>query len=249
MATRSDAADVAVGYFPGITAWVVGDTMRTQRERAAWMAARRVEEVQQVATEERLAIARDLHDIVAHNVSVIAVQAEAAQVDRRRPTRNGPGRRWTTSPTRRAPRWPSFAGCWASCVRSTTSRRSPGSTAIDELVETVSGAGMDVELSRAGVGPVDAVAGLTAYRVVQEALTNVLKHAGPCATEVASGYRRRCARRGRGRRRVRVARNGSTGHGLVGMRERVSVLGGTLDTGAGTRRVGSRCGRGLPLSA
>ena len=76
---ESDAADVVVGYFSGITAWIVGDTMRTQRERAAWMAARRVEEVKQVATEERLAIARDLHDIVAHNVSVIAVQAEGAR--------------------------------------------------------------------------------------------------------------------------------------------------------------------------
>ena len=108
--------------------------------------------------------------------------------------------------------------------------------AIDDLVDTVR-ARRDGRPARRvpGVGPVDAVAGLTAYRVVQEALTNVLKHAGPCATNVASGYRRRCVRRDRRRRRARTAHGSNGGHGLVGMRERVSVLGGTLDAGAGTR--------------
>ena len=73
---------------------------------------------------------------------------------------------------------------------------------------------------------------VTAYRVVQEALTNVLKRAGPCATNVGVDIGTDAlvvtvVDDGRG------PRNGSRGHGLVGMRERVAVLGGTLDTGAG----------------
>ena len=140
----SDAADVAVGYFSGITAWVVGDTMRTQRERAAWMATRRVEEAQRRRREERLAIARDLHDIVAHNVSVIAVQAEgrAGGVGVRPGAgRAGDGRRRRHGAHARSP---NCAGCSASCVRRTSFAPQPGLEAIDDLVETVRRAGMDV---------------------------------------------------------------------------------------------------------
>jgi signal transduction histidine kinase len=243
---ESDAADVVVGYFSGITAWIVGDTMRTQRERAAWMAARRVEEVKQVATEERLAIARDLHDIVAHNVSVIAVQAEGARsIVASDPERAGHAMDDVAETARTAlAELRQLLGV----LRSEDVRApQPGLDGIDELVESVSGAGMDVELSRAGVGPVDAIAGLTAYRVVQEALTNVLKHAGPCATKVhldigADALVVAVVDNGCG------SRNGSTGHGLVGMRERVSALGGTLDTGT-TPGGGFTVRARLPLSA
>ena len=99
-------------------------------------------------------------------------------------------------------------------------------------------AGMDVRLSRSGVRPVGAVAGLTAYRVVQEALTNVLKHAGPCATDIALSVSDDAlivcvVDDGAG------PRGGNGGHGLVGMRERVSVLGGTLDAGTLDSLVGT----------
>ena len=232
----SDAADVAVGYFAGITAWVVGDSTRTQREHAALMATRRVEETQRAATQERLAIARDLHDIVAHNVSVIAVQAEAAQaVLASDPARAGQAMESVADTAR---------GALVELRRLLGVLRSehdfapqPGLESIDDLVETVRRAGMDVRLSRSVVRPVGAVAGLTAYRVVQEALTNVLKHAGPCATDVALSVCRRRVDRVRRRRRCRSAcrqRRPRVGRHA----ERVSVLGGTLDAGAG-RRAGS----------
>ncbi|MGH8978318.1 MAG: sensor histidine kinase [Acidimicrobiia bacterium] len=228
----SDAADVVVGYFSGITAWVVGDTMRTQRERAAWMATRRVEEAQHAASQERLAIARDLHDVVAHNVSVIAVQAEAAQaVLGSDPARAERAMEDVAETARSAlAELRRLMGVLRSEVELAPQ---PGLEAIDDLVENVRRAGMDVELSRTGGGAVEAIAGLTAYRVVQEALTNVLKHAGPCATNVGVDVGTDALvvtviDDGRG------PRNGMNGgHGLVGMRERVAVLGGTLDAGAG----------------
>ena len=101
--------------------------------------------------------------------------------------------------------------------------------------------------SRASDTDVDEVAGLTAYRVVQEALTNVLKHAGPCATDISVAVRDDAlvvsvVDDGRGPGAV----NG--GHGLIGMRERVAVLGGTLDAGAGDHG-GFVVRARLPLSA
>ncbi len=228
---QSDVADVAVGFFTGISAWIIGLTMRSQREHAAWMEARRDDDTRQAATQERIAIARDLHDIVAHHVSVIAVQAEGAQsVLESRPERAGEAMADVAETARTA---------LAELRRLLGVLRSeggvapqPGLAAIDDLVDSVRHAGMDVRFTRLADSDVDAVAGLTAYRVVQEALTNVLKHAGPCATDVSVAVRDDAlvvsvVDDGRGPGVV----NG--GHGLIGMRERVAVLGGTLDAGEG----------------
>ena len=244
----SDAADVAVGYFAGITAWVVGDSMRTQRERAAWMATRRVEETQRAATQERLAIARDLHDIVAHNVSVIAVQAEAAQaVLASQPDAGGAGDGGRRRHRASVRSW-SCAGCSACCARNTTSHRSPGWKRSTTSSRRCGARGWTSACRVRSCARSTRSPGLTAYRVVQEALTNVLKHAGPCATDVALLVSRRRVGRvaSSTTARVRVPANG--GHGLVGMRERVAVLGGTLDAGAGPAG-GFAVRARLPLSA
>jgi signal transduction histidine kinase len=220
--------------------------MRTQRERSAWLAQRRVEETQRAATQERLDIARELHDIVAHHVSVIAVQAEAAQsVLATRPERAGQAMADVAETARTAL---TELRRLLGVLRSEATRApQPGLNAIDELVDTVRRAGMDVTMSRSGTPrTVDAAAGLTAYRVVQEALTNVLKHAGPCRTDVAVSF-------GDDALVVTVTDDGrgpgspNGGHGLVGMRERVTVLGGTLDAGASPRG-GFSVRASLPLS-
>ena len=231
LADSPDASDVAVGYLSWITAWFLGDAIRTQRERTAWIEARREDDARRAVLGERMAIARDLHDIVAHHVSVIAVQAEGAQsVLATRPERAGQAMADVAETARTA---------LAELRRLLGVLRSeggvvpqPGLAAIDVLVDSVRHAGMDVRLTRANDSDVDAVAGLTAYRVVQESLTNVLKHAGPCATDVSVAVRGDALvvsviDDGRGP----DATNG--GHGLIGMRERVAVLGGTLDAGAG----------------
>ena len=76
---QADVADLAVNSLVALGGWVVGDTTRGQRERTAWLAERQEDEARRAAAEERMRIARDLHDVVAHHISVIVVQAEAAQ--------------------------------------------------------------------------------------------------------------------------------------------------------------------------
>jgi signal transduction histidine kinase len=237
----ADAADIAVGYFSGITAWVIGDTTRGQRERAVWLEERREEAARQAASDERIRIARDLHDIVAHHVSVIAVQAEAAQeVLAARPDRAADAMATVADTARTAL---TELRRLLGVLRSDGAMSpQPDLATIDELVESVRRTGLPVAVHTTGdERPIDAVVGLTAYRVVQEALTNVLKHAGASRAEVGldfaddalvvsvvdDGAKPRRTPNGLGP-------SDGGGQGLVGMRERVAVLGGSLDAGPGT---------------
>jgi signal transduction histidine kinase len=234
----SDASDVATSYFTGITAWVVGDTTRGRRERALWLEDRRADAARQAARDERVRIARDLHDVVAHHLSVIAVQAEAAQeVLASRPDRASAAMGHVADTARTAlGELRRVLGVLRSDAALTPQ---PDLAAIGELVASVQAAGLRVTLedgSGNGDG-VDAVVGLTAYRVVQEALTNVLKHAGPCQASVDIGRTDKglvvtVSDNGRGARApVANGQSPGQGQGLVGMRERVTVLGGRFDAG------------------
>jgi signal transduction histidine kinase len=239
---QADAADVVVNYFVGLTSWVVGDTMRGQRERAELLAARRDDAAERAAADERVRIARDLHDVVAHHISVIAVQAEAAQeVAATDPARASQAMA-TVSDTARAALGELRRALGV--LRSEAGRSpQPQLAAVDDLVDSVRRAGLAVDVRTTGEArPVDGVVGVTAYRVVQEALTNVLRHApasrarvdldfcdGALVVTVADdGRGARAPRRGSGG----GARGGSGGgHGLIGMRERVAAVGGELDVG------------------
>jgi signal transduction histidine kinase len=246
---ESDAADVAVGYFAGITAWAVGDAMRAQRERASWLEQRRADEAARATAEERARIARELHDVVAHHVSVIAVQAEAAQeVFATRPERAQQAMADVATTARAA---------LVELRRLLTVLRADGGAApqpdlgsLDALLDSVRRAGLDVTVREHGrPRPLDAVVGLTAYRIVQESLTNVIKHASAQRAEVDLDFEGEALV-------VTVSddgvtngsSSGGTGQGLVGMRERVAVLGGSLD--AGPRATGGFAVRArLPLGA
>ncbi|MGH9209888.1 MAG: sensor histidine kinase [Acidimicrobiales bacterium] len=244
----SDAADITVGYFSGITAWVVGDTTRGQRERAVWLEERRADAARQAAADERIRIARDLHDVVAHHVSVIAVQAEAAQeVFAAKPDRAADAMARVADTARTAlAELRRLLGVLRSDAGLTPQ---PDLATVDELVASVRGAGLAISLRTSGdaARAVDPVVGLTAYRVIQEALTNVLKHAGDASAEIdleygddalvvtvvddgASGGRSGdTTAPGPGRNGRGVV--AGAGQGLIGMRERVAVLGGSLETG------------------
>jgi signal transduction histidine kinase len=234
---QADLADVAVNYLVGIGAWVVGDSTRSQRERTAWLAQRQEDEARRAAAEERVRIARDLHDVVAHHISVIAVQAEAAQEVLAAHPERAEGAMATVADTAR-----SALGelrRMLALLRSDAGRApQPDLGAVDELVASVRSAGLAVEVRTTGPArPVDGVVGVTAYRIVQEALTNVLRHADARRACVDLAFEAdalviRVADDGRGPRAVRPrATDGGGGQGLVGMRERVSVLGGRLETG------------------
>ncbi|OPC82303.1 two-component sensor histidine kinase [Embleya scabrispora] len=224
-------------------AWVLGDSMRTRRafyaeleERATRLEFERDQQAQIAAAAERARIARELHDVVAHNVSVMVVQADGAAYaidaapDRAREalgTIAATGREALAEMRR-------LLGVLRSQTETEAYVPQPGVEQLDELVEQVRTTGLNVELTVAGV-PVElpqSVA-LTAYRIVQEALTNTRKHGGPDVTaKVGVGYgeaglEMEISDDGRGA----AAPGDGMGHGLVGMRERVAMLGGRLRTG------------------
>ncbi|MGW1989768.1 sensor histidine kinase [Embleya sp. NPDC001921] len=224
-------------------AWVLGDSMRTRRafyaeleERATRLEFERDQQAQIAAAAERARIARELHDVVAHNVSVMVVQADGAAYaidsspDRAREalgTIAATGREALAEMRR-------LLGVLRSQTETDAYVPQPGVDQLGELVEQVRTTGLNVELRVEGV-PVElpqSVA-LTAYRIVQEALTNTRKHAGPDATATVGvgygedGLEMEISDDGRGA----AAPGDGMGHGLVGMRERVAMLGGRLRTG------------------
>jgi signal transduction histidine kinase len=232
---QADAADVAINFFVGITAWVVGDTMRGQRERTALLAARHEDEAERAAADERVRIARDLHDIVAHHISVIVVQAEAAQEVLGADPARAEGAMATVADTARTALGELRRALGV--LRSDTGRApQPELAGVADLVASVRQAGLAVDVRTTGPArPVDGVVGVTAYRVVQEALTNVLRHAHAQRAQVDLVF-------DDGSLVVTVVDDGEgasadgegpPGQGLVGMRERVAAVGGDLATGPG----------------
>jgi signal transduction histidine kinase len=224
--------------------FLFGSTVRNRRLYNAELEARnealereRDEEAKRVLADERLRIAQELHDVVAHSMGVIAVQAgvgvhvidqDPAEAKRSLEAIAGTSRSTLTEIRRilGVLRDDGAAGY----------QPAPGLADLDHLVGDFEVAGLPVTVTRAGgLHPLPPGIDLTAYRIVQEALTNTLKHAGPAHASVTIEYRPDALR-------LRVTDdgrgvNGTTsdgGHGLLGMRERVGVYGGSLVAGPRT---------------
>jgi signal transduction histidine kinase len=215
--------------------WTIGDSINTrERDREA--------RIGRAAGEERARIARELHDVITHNVSVMVVQAAAA------------GEIFDTDPQRAR----EAIGAVEETGRRALNelRRLLGAVADDdavvvpqpslnrvgELVERVRAAGLEVELIEEGTpGDVPEGVGLSAYRIVQESLTNTLKHAFASHVTVRVRHSGDAVE-------VEVTDDGvgaalhGEGRGLIGMRERVALYGGELDAG-------SRAGGGYGVRA
>ncbi|MGZ8740952.1 MAG: sensor histidine kinase, partial [Gaiellaceae bacterium] len=194
----------------------------------------RADEARAAVAEERARIARELHDVVGHSVSVMTVQASGVRrllrPDQQRERdalliveRTG---REALAEMRR------MVGVLRRPEEGPVLAPQPSLEHLDRLVEQAREAGLPVELRVEGDAfQLPAGVDLTAYRLVQEGLTNALKHAGATRAEVVVNYSD-CALEvvvsddGRG-----VGSDDGGGHGLVGMRERVSVYGGELDAG------------------
>lgn len=220
--------------------FVLGNSLRVFEQRASEQAVRALvaetearERALAAVAEERARIARELHDIVAHSVGLIVVQAGAAeQVVEEDPdfTRRALSTIRTTgssalvemrrlvSVLRDPDAEPDFAP-------------QPGLTALPDLVERTREAGLDVDLTVSGDrSDLPRGVDLTAYRIVQEALTNVRRHSAASRAEVSLEVGTESVHievTDAGPPRVRAA---APGHGLVGMRERVALYGGRLDT-------------------
>lgn len=209
------------------------------RARATDAERERDQHAQLAAQTERTRIARDMHDVIAHALAVIVVQSDGASY----------AVRHSGSPDAATEALEAIGGtsrhALAETRRLVGALREEGETAelapsfgaadIDALVSGVRDAGLSVDLHTDDVDRVPPAAGAAAYRVVQEALTNVIKHAGRDATATV------VAQRTDGELRIQVADTGrgllpgaadQRGYGLLGMRERVTVLGGRLSAGS-----------------
>jgi signal transduction histidine kinase len=233
--------------------WLVGDSMRTRRaytaeleQRAMRLEREREDKALRAVAEERARISRELHDVVAHHVSVIAVQAGAAWEEATTdPAREALGLIQRTSRQVLAELRSMLDVPRADGVGPALAPQ-PSLLEVDRLVAQSQSAGLPVELVIAGEPcPLPALLGLAAYRVVQEALTNTLRHAGPAHARVEVRYGDNLLElevTDDGRATAGQTDNGSGGRGLIGMRERVALLGGELE-------VGPRPGGGFRVAA
>ncbi len=223
---------------------LLGDAMRSRRDLAEEAEARadlaertREEEALRRVSEERLAIARELHDVVAHTVALINVQAGvAAHVFESNPRQA----REALEHVRQATHGTlNELRAMVGVLRAQTNETAPleptrGLDGLDELVARVRGAGLDVSVERRGESrELPSHVDLAAYRVLQEALTNVLSHNGPSRVIVSIDYRPRELelRVVNGPGTARPATAFRAGHGITGMRERVTAIGGSLEVG------------------
>jgi signal transduction histidine kinase len=205
------------------------------RDRAQRLQAERDQQATIAATAERTRIAREMHDIIAHHLTVMVALSEGAAAQT------------TTSPERAAAAMRTVSETGRQALSDTrrllgvlrdadgAPARTPQPDSLDDLVERVRGAGLTVRYQEHGAPPAEPAVRLAVYRVVQEALTNTMRHGGQGATaDVRVIYQPDEVR-------VDVTDDGGdarpqapgpgAGRGLVGMRERFEALGGRLDSG------------------
>ncbi|MEU6259316.1 sensor histidine kinase [Streptomyces sp. NPDC047043] len=257
-----NAAKAVFLTVPFALAWVLGDSIRTRRayfaqleERAARLEKEREAQAKVAVAAERARIARELHDVVAHNVSVMVVQADGAayvldaapdQAKKALETISSTGRQALAEMRR-------LLGVLRTGEHQEVGEYvpQPDVEQIDELIEQCRTSGLPVDFKVEGTPrPLPSGVELTAYRIVQEALTNTRKHGGPNAGASVrlvyfdDGLGLLVEDDGKGAPHELYEEGGADGqgHGLIGMRERVGMVGGTLDAGP-------RPGGGFRISA
>jgi signal transduction histidine kinase len=257
--------DLAASLLVLALAWAFGDWARTRRlyagameERTRLLEAEREERARRAVQDERERIARELHDVVTHHVSVVVIQAGAGlSALARRPEQTRTALEAIDRTARQALHdmrlMLGILGEQPDAPGPPTDRGPmPGLERLGELLEEVRAAGLPVELALDGDRRrLEAGVELSAYRIVQEALTNTLKHARGARARVELRYEPTALvigvsdEGGAGRRDVGAADTG--GRGLIGMRERVALFGGEFE--AGPTSTGFRVAARLPLGS
>jgi signal transduction histidine kinase len=260
-------ASLVIGYAASVWPWLIGQSghpsaafalglaaglvfllsaaelIRISSQRAAALQRSREEELRRRASEERMRMARDLHDVVAHNISVINVQANTAlHLMDRQPERARSALTTINDVSKQAlVELRSVLGVLRDVDESAPLTPSPGLARLGDLVDSAAAAGLAVHVEEAErPGPLPADVDLAAYRIIQEALTNSARHSGGSKATVCVAY-------GDGALIVEVnddgiprpagsgfrpgARANGSGNGIAGMTERAKSLGGTLQAG------------------
>ena len=233
---NTTAAEIFNGLgwdFAIIAAWLLGAWIRTRRQLLVELRQQAADSAEVAAAAERARVARELHDMLAHSLAVVVVQAEAAEEAlAHRPEVAAESMRSIQRTGREAlVEVRRLVGVLSEddAMREPV----PGAAAVDALVERMNAAGLPVDLEvRGSTDALPAGPDLAVYRIVQESLTNVLKHAvgqprpRPDRPAGRSGDGRGGGRRAGCRNSVGSGRGRATGHGLRGMQERVTALGG-----------------------
>jgi signal transduction histidine kinase len=257
-AAELSAQDWVFSLLQFATAWFLGDLQHRRLAYTAKLEALNVKLADEqdlrarwAVAEERGRIARELHDVVAHSVSVMVVQAGAARrsVDANPDQATAALTQIESTGRQALAEMRRLLGLLRDGQHGTAALTPQPSLAhLDSLLAAAREAGLPVELAVEGE-PRQLPAGidLSAYRIVQEALTNSLKHAGPATATVRVRYGARAldvqvSDDGRGGREAEDGLESPETHGLIGMRERVALFGGALE-------VGSRPGGGFLVAA
>ena len=225
-------ATVIAALFAGLTVGSGSRYLAWMDERARRLAVERDQQAAIAAAAERTRIARELHDIVSHSLSVVITLADAAAVV----SRSDPDREVMAEVSQAGRQALSdmraMLGVLRTDDRPADLAPQPGVPELSVLLERVRATGLAVDLDNEGVPfPLSATAGLTVYRIVQEALTNTIRHAGATHAQITIRYNSP-------RVEVRVADDGTPaatdghrGHGIDGMRERAALHNGSLSAG------------------
>jgi signal transduction histidine kinase len=238
------SARSGLSVIPIVGLWLVGVLVRARRQSVALAERNAALELQaeRATTAERARIARELHDIIAHHLSVVVLQAAGARASGKpaeaaleKIEHSG---RQALAETRR------LLGVLRDTDEETGLAPQPGISELGALADTVRATGLPVNLVIDGdPAALPAAVDVSAYRIVQEALTNVLKHAGSARADVTIGCADEAVT-------IEITDDGTEprqqtradGHGLAGMRERVAIFGGEF-------HAGPRAGRGFAVQA
>ncbi|WP_157746392.1 sensor histidine kinase [Micromonospora inositola] len=233
--TRHEFFDYPFALMLAAGSWGFGAALRSRERRAIRLQEQGEQLARQAVLEERARIARELHDVIAHSVSVMVVQTGLV---RRRISRERPDEAHLLGEVEQIGRLAldemrRLLGLLRADGEELALSPQPGLATLAGLVEQMRASGVPVELTVTGdQGPLPPGLDLAAYRIVQEALTNVLKHGAGSAAHVAIDH-------GRGQLTIGVTNtpphqegpSPHVGHGMVGMRERAALYGGTFEAG------------------
>ncbi len=226
------------------TAWWVGELFRSRREKEADLKERseqlkieREENARRAVLDERVRIARELHDVVAHHVSVMGIQAGAARkVLNKQPDKANEALSTIEASSRQViNELHRLLGFLRPSNQVEVVSPQPSLKYLDTLVNEICNSGLPVEIRTIGKEqPIPESMDVSAYRIIQEALTNVLKHAGPAKATVTIKYLDDMIEldiSDNGTARTTNSEKKPGGRGIIGMKERAGLHGGKLETG------------------